>query len=105
MKGNTKLGIIAILVLVLFAVVTRLLGSNSSNSEVTLRAAPGNTVVQMFESVGPGPNDAVARFPSSTRCTKIGGPTSVTIEGLSMRFYRLECNGTTGYVNARWVEE
>lgn len=75
------------------------------DQRVTLKAFPGNTEVQMFEVVGDGPNDVVTFFPSGTRCTKISGPSSVSVAGISMRFYNLECNGTTGYVNAKWVSE
>lgn len=74
-----------------------------SPDAVTLRAAPGNTVVQMFDSVGV--DAAVLRqYPSGERCTRISGPSAVSIEGIAMRFYKLYCNGASGYVNAQWVE-
>jgi hypothetical protein len=73
-------------------------------NSVTLQAAPGNTEVQMFEHVGSGDEGKVSRFPDGASCTKFGGPTPVSVEGISMSFYRLTCNGVTGYVNVKWVD-
>lgn len=72
---------------------------------VTLQAAPGNNTVQMFERVGPGDEGAITQLPDGAHCSIISGPTTVVIEGISMRFYRLTCSGNIGYVNARWVRE
>jgi len=69
--------------------------------QVILRPATGN-IVQMFDSAGVDAT-VVRQFPAGTSCTKFGGPTTYTVEGISMSFYRLTCNGVTGYVNAKWV--
>lgn len=70
--------------------------------QVTLRAVAGNTSVQMFDSTG-ATATVMQQFPAGTDCTLISGPTAVTVEGVSMRFYKLACDGTMGYVNAQWV--
>jgi len=74
-------------------------------NQVTLRAAPGNTEVTMFEVVGEGSNDVTNFFRNGTVCTKLGNPNQVSIQGINMSFYKLTCNGTTGYVNAKWVND
>lgn len=68
---------------------------------VTLRAAPGNSQVQMFDTLS-GNSDGTA-FSAGTECTKLDGPTRITESGVSMSFYKLRCNGRTGYVNTKWV--
>lgn len=70
---------------------------------VTLTAAPGNSIVQMFGSDASTQEQVIATFPSGTKCEKISGPTAVSISGISMRFYKLNCDGQVGEVNARWV--
>ena len=77
------------------ATATRLPGT------VTLRAAPGNTKVQMFDALT-GDSD-VTVFSAGTECTKLDGPTRIIESGVTMSFYKLRCNGQTGYVNAKWV--
>jgi len=71
-------------------------------NSVTLQAAPGNTEVQMFDSAE-ADADVIRRFAAGTSCTKFGGPTTVNVEGIRMDFYRLTCNGITGYVNVKWA--
>jgi hypothetical protein len=77
---------------------------STSKGQVSLRPAPGNSIVQMFERVGAGNEGRVTQFPSGTRCTVMEQPKGFTVEGVAMRFWRLNCNGTTGYVNAKWVQ-
>lgn len=77
-------------------------GKTPTRDTVTLRAAGGNSTVQMFDATAANAT-VMKQFPSGTECTRINGPTSVTIEGVSMRFYKLACDGTMGYVNAQWV--
>ena len=72
-------------------------------SKATLRSAPGQTQVQMFDTISTEPN-VTTMFSSGTQCTKLDGPTEVTISGMSMRFFKLECDGKTGYVNTKWVQ-
>lgn len=69
---------------------------------VILQAAPGDSVVQMFGSLS---DDAsvIAAFRSGTECQKSGRLRQVTVAGVSMSFYRINCHGTGGYVNSRWV--
>lgn len=69
---------------------------------VTLRAAPGNTVVQIFDSTG-AQAAVIRQLPNGTTCSKISGPTAVNVEGISMSFYKLSCADVAGYVNAKWV--
>lgn len=69
---------------------------------VTLKAAPGNTQVQMFGSIYSG-GGTVTRFRTGTECVKLDGPMRITEGGVSMSFYKLTCNGRTGYVNTKWV--
>lgn len=69
---------------------------------VILQAAQGNSVVQMFGSLS---DDAsvIATFRSGTECRKYGRLHHVTVAGVSMSFYRINCHGTGGYVNSKWV--
>lgn len=69
---------------------------------VILQGAPGNSVVQMFDSLS---DDAsvVATFSNGTECQKSGRLHQVSVAGVSMSFYRINCHGTGGYVNSRWV--
>lgn len=73
--------------------------TRSTSNKVLLRAAPGNTVVQMFDTLRDGPDVNVTTFPDGWGCTQLGGLTS--FEG--MNFYKLDCGTKTGYVNAQWV--
>ena len=57
----------------------------------------------MFEKVGAGDEGKVSRFPDGTSCQALGGPTTVSVEGISMTFRRLTCNGIIGYVNVKWM--
>ena len=69
---------------------------------VTLRSPVGQTMVQMFDTLA-ADAEVIAIFDSGIRCTRLGQATDVAVEGINMSFYKLECNGRTGYVNAKWV--
>jgi hypothetical protein len=71
---------------------------------VTLHATPGNTVVQMFASIAPDPNLVVTEFRDGTQCDLLDGPIVYTPKDTRMTFYKLNCNGTIGYVNTEQVE-
>lgn len=71
--------------------------------KVFLKADPIRHEVQMFERVGTGPNDIVYFFPDRTACTVITERASYDVAGSLLEFYKLDCNGKVGYVNARWV--
>lgn len=73
--------------------------TTTKTDRAILRAAPGNTVVQMFDTLSDGPNVKVTTFPDGWGCTKLGG--LITSGGMS--FYKLDCGNRTGYVNADWV--
>jgi hypothetical protein len=74
----------------------------SNTNMVTLRAAPGNTIVQMFPRLDD--DTQVKKFDDGTRCEKLQGPIPVHISGGGViDFYHLSCNGASGYVNAQWV--
>lgn len=79
--------------------------AHSSANQVTLRAAPGKTEVMMLEGVGEKSNGGVTFFRDGTVCTKLNGPNWVAIQGIGMRAYRLTCNGTTGDMNVKWVDD
>lgn len=71
-------------------------------SQVTLKK-PSGEIVQMFARPGSG-NGAFADFPSGTACTKLDGPLRVDFgDGMTSDYYKLDCDGATGYVNAKWV--
>lgn len=73
--------------------------SPRATNHVTLRAAPGNTMVQMFDVLVDGPDVKVTTFPDGWGCIKLGDKQSYA----GMSFYRLKCGTKTGYVNADWV--
>lgn len=93
--------------LILLAVIVGgfiLYGLLAQSAQVTLRAAPGNTKVQMFDKLRSGSNVKVTTFPAGLRCTKLGDMLRYNDDGgPPMYFYKLTCDGTTGYVNADWV--
>lgn len=73
------------------------------DDQVTLRK-PNGDIVQMFERFGIGDEGKVTHFPNRTACTKLDGPIAVDFGGSDVLYvYKLTCNGTTGYVNVRWV--
>lgn len=77
----------------------------AGTAQVTLRVAPGNSIVQMFANPGSG-NDAFADFRDGTRCTKLGGPVQRRFSGdITIDYYHLDCNGRIGYVNVKWIQE
>jgi hypothetical protein len=71
--------------------------------QVTLKAGPTNPLVQMFDSVGDGPEGNTHTFPDGTSCTVQDGPAYITVAAIPVQFYRLTCHGTTGYINAQYV--
>lgn len=76
---------------------------NPSRSDVTLRAASGNSQVQMFDVLKDGPNLNVTTFRDGYQCSKIGDLIRFGEGNTAMFFYKLECGGRIGYVNADWV--
>lgn len=92
--------IVAILAGVYFLAAT--LRSSGDSKTVTLQPGPGNSVVQMFNRIGDNA-DLVRQLPAGTTCTKISGPIATDVSGIGMSFHLLHCDGTTGYVNAKWV--
>lgn len=70
---------------------------------VFLKAGPFNDEVQMFERVGTGPEGIVHLFPSRTVCTVVADLAYYDVAGSQLQFYKLKCDGKTGYVNAKWV--
>lgn len=71
-------------------------------NNVTLRAAPGNTKVQMFDTLIEG-QDKVTTFRDGFRCTKLSDWHRIGEGPHAMYFYKLDCGGKIGYVNANWV--
>lgn len=80
-----------------------ILGSTSDPSAARLKAPPGSSIVQMFDTISSEQANVIKTFPDGTRCRRLEGPLTAPLAGPSMRFYKLECNGVTGYVNAQWV--
>jgi len=87
------------------AAIRRLLAQQLGQPEVrqmvTLKAPPGQAAVTFFIDMEESGNISL---PACARCVYLEGPIPVDIFGVSMSFYRLEYDGTAGYVNARWVE-
>lgn len=93
--------VILVVCVALFGVAATLLVPNNA---VTLDAAPGNSIVQMFAAPGSGA-DAFATFADGTACTKLDGPSRIDLgDGITSDYYKLTCNGQTGYVNVKWVD-
>lgn len=70
---------------------------------VTLYAAPGNSTVQMFNTLHDAPNASVNTLRDGLRCTRVSELLRYGNGDSAMFFYRLNCGGRTGYVNADWV--
>jgi hypothetical protein len=75
---------------------------NAGEMHVTLDANPRYINVQLFNGVQ-ATSKVVATLPVGTQCTALETPHSTTLQGIAMTFYHLDCGGTVGYVNARWV--
>lgn len=106
-KWGDGCGLLLLLVCILITGITIYGNKFASRTpqRVTLQAAPGNETVQMFEHAGAGDEGKVTTFRDGTICRKLSGPTTVTIEGIAMSFYKLDCGENSGYVNARWVDD
>ncbi len=76
-----------------------------TSNQVTLTGVPWNKTVPMFETLDEVEAPLLKQFADGTTCTKLSGPTEAGIKGTRMNFYLLECDGTTGYVHARQVQE
>lgn len=70
---------------------------------VTLHAAPGNSVVQMFDELRDSPDVKITTFPDGWGCTKLSDRLAVGDGSTAMYFYKLDCGNRTGYVNVNWV--
>ena len=69
---------------------------------MTLQSAPGQNIVQMFDSISSN-NSTVTRFATGLQCLHLSGPHTITEGGVTMSFYKLDCLGKRGYVNTQWV--
>lgn len=76
---------------------------HTAPNSVTLRAAPGNTNVQMFDELRDGLDVKVTTFPDGMKCTKASDLLRYGYGDTAMFFYKLNCGGTLGYVNADWT--
>lgn len=73
----------------------------SADNIVTLQAASGNNQVQMFDALR---SDAtISTFRDGFRCSQISSRLRYEEGGVVMFFYKLDCGGKVGYVNAKWV--
>ena len=99
MKKIALWSAVIVLIYAFMFVASPAIPSKNKSNKVLLHAAPGNSVVQMFDTLRDGPDVNVTTFPDGWGCTKLGGLTS--FEG--MNFYKLDCGTKTGYVNANWV--
>ncbi len=70
---------------------------------VALKPAPGNRVVQMFEDLSDGPNVKITTYGDGVRCIKLSDLIRYGDGYTAMYFYKLDCKGNIGYVNADWV--
>lgn len=77
--------------------------ARTSRNNVILRAAPGVSSVQMFDELRDGPDVKTITFPDGFGCIKLSDP--VPHANGAMYFYKLDCNGRIGYVNADWVDD
>lgn len=117
MRKFTNIGCTTVLVLMLIAlaIATAQSWNNSSTAStatptrasknnVLLRAAPGNTWVQMFVSLTEGGEAGVLTFPDGFGCYKMSDRITYDEDGgPPMYFYKLNCNGRVGYVNEMWI--
>jgi hypothetical protein len=105
--GGFATAAIVIVVLMILATVAAY-GSNPSNLSNQVRLTkPVGDIVQMFANPGSGA-DAFAVFPVGTACTKLDGPGTPRVranfgDGITSDYYKLTCNGITGYVNVKFV--
>lgn len=75
---------------------------DAHDAAVTLHAGPGNSVVQMFDSMFASAQ-VVGTLPDGSSCALVDGPLQTADSGISMSFYKLRCDNMTGYVNSKWV--
>lgn len=78
--------------------------ARASKNNVILRAAPGNSMVQMFKSLEEGGPGGVITLPDGFGCYKLSERIAWDEDGgPPMYFYKLNCNGRVGFVNTTWV--
>lgn len=80
----------------------RPLSSRPSKNNVILHALQGTTSVQMFDSLSN--NTGAINFPDGFGCYKLSERIPYNDGYGEMYFYKLNCNGRVGYVNAMWVK-
>ncbi len=81
-------------------------GVAAKGDVVALSAAPGNVIVQMFDALRDGPDTLVTEFPSRLRCTRVDDKTYKFGSGDTIMFFdKLNCNGTIGFVNEKWIDD
>lgn len=76
----------------------------TSKNNVILRALQGATSVQMFAELSNNRDIKVTTFPDGFGCYKLSDLLTYNDGYGEMYFYRLNCNGRVGYVNAMWVK-
>lgn len=77
---------------------------SADSLQVTLNSTAYNPLVPMWDVVGTGSNDVVHEFPAGTHCTIVTGPAYYDVAGTPLQYYKLTCNGVTGYVSSKWVD-
>jgi hypothetical protein len=107
LKGNwmkKKIALWAIAIVVIYAFMFIAAPAiPGPNKQVRLRAIAGNSTVQMFDRLSDDPDVKVTTFPNGRGCTKVSDLLKYGNGPTTMYFYKLNCNGTVGYVNADWV--
>lgn len=85
-------------------VLTHLLFQVAQGEQVTLKALSSGGMVQVYDDISVD-SSLVKEFADGTRCAKLNGPTHAKIDGVAMNLYQVNCKGTYGHVNARWVKD
>lgn len=105
-KPKQRLWVVIVIWLVLAAALmtaNSLLKPSVASNQVRLSPPVAGQRVQMFADPGSG-DEAFVDFNGGTVCTKLDGPVRIDFgDNIASNYYQLTCQGTTGYINAKWV--
>jgi hypothetical protein len=104
-KDRNRLGWVLVILLITVSSVAAwfILSPLIPPVQVFLNVPAGSDQVQMFDRLGVTDKEASHFFPDRTVCTVIERRVYYEAAGIPLEFYKLDCGGTIGYVNSRWV--
>ena len=97
-----KVFLMALATVIVAAVLLFWVAVHADTKTVHVHAAPGNSTVQMFDSMYS--NSQARLLMDGDTCTKLDGPWATSESGIRLSFYKLQCGPMVGWVNAKYVD-